>query len=59
MFGALYATMAVKDPILGVICLVLCIVCRIISLPSWALVMVAVFGSILLARLLYKQGVIK
>lgn len=59
MFGAIYATEAVKNKYMAVICLVLCIVCKLMNLPSWALVMIAVFGSLALSRILYKNGIIK
>ena len=59
MFGALFATMAVENKALAVIALGLCIAANLLGLPSWALVIIAVFGSIGLARLLYKTGIIK
>jgi hypothetical protein len=59
MFGALYATMAVKDKYMAVVCLVLCIVAKLIGLPSWAFLIIAVFGSIGASRILYVKGIIK
>ncbi|WP_352419300.1 hypothetical protein [Proteiniborus sp.] len=60
IFGALYGQFAVQQPKIAVIALPLSIiVIKFTSAPTWLAIIIAIFGNILISRLLYKKGILK
>jgi hypothetical protein len=59
LYGALYAQMAIKNPVVGVCAIIISIIARLLGAPSWLCVFLAVFLTICVSRPLYKKGLAK
>lgn len=56
IFGAVFGQFAVKNPKLGAIGIGIPLVLRYTTkLPAWALIIISVFGTIIIARVLYSR----
>ena len=60
LFGAVLMQFAMKKPIIVCYALPLVLVVRkFIKMPSWGYILVAVFGSLILSKILYKAKIVK
>ena len=60
LYGALLIQFSIKRPQILLYALpIVLLVKKFAGLPSWAVTMIAVFGNLIITRILYKKGIIK
>ena len=59
LFGACFASMAVKKLKIALYALPMAIVLRLLGVPAWITIVCCIFGTILITYFLYKKKIIK
>ena len=59
LFGACFASMAVKKLKIALYALPMAIILRLLGVPAWITIVCCIFGTILITYFLYKKKLIK
>lgn len=59
LFGACFASMAVKKMKIALYALPMAVILRLLSVPAWLIIATCIFGTILITYVLYKKKIIK
>ena len=59
VFGACFGQFALSDPKLAVVAMPLCVLIALTGIPDWLVIMISIFGTILIGRVLYKKGILE
>lgn len=60
IFGALYGQFAMQQPKIALFALPISLfVLKFTNIPIWMVIIIAIFGNVLISRVLYKKGILK